>query len=82
MRGIGGERVPGSELESRSLHHRLYLYIFYHFVSFGLQTHEFMSPNETSTTDKQSLNFIVRSGLAGGVAGCVVSTMFRYFPLC
>jgi len=33
-----------------------------------------MSPNAASAQkDKQSLHYIVRSGLAGGVAGCVVS---------
>lgn len=32
-----------------------------------------MSPNAVSVpNDKQSLHYIVRSGLAGGIAGCVV----------
>lgn len=31
-----------------------------------------MSSNASSKYDKQSLHFIVRSGLAGGIAGCVV----------
>ena len=32
-----------------------------------------MSPNAASTQpEKQSLDYIIRSGLAGGVAGCVV----------
>ena len=36
-----------------------------------------MSPNAAPAKhDKQSLHFIVRSGLAGGIAGCVVSAGF------
>jgi len=31
-----------------------------------------MSPNASVRSDKQSLHYIVRSGLAGGIAGCVV----------
>jgi len=34
-----------------------------------------MSSHATKGTDKQSLHFIVRSGLAGGVAGCVAKTV-------
>jgi hypothetical protein len=35
-----------------------------------------MSPNATSVqNDKQSLQYIVRSGLAGGIAGCVVCVL-------
>ncbi|KAF8971072.1 mitochondrial carrier domain-containing protein [Flammula alnicola] len=35
-----------------------------------------MSPNATSAQhDKQSLHYIVRSGLAGGIAGCVAKTV-------
>ncbi|RDB25041.1 putative mitochondrial carrier C17H9.08 [Hypsizygus marmoreus] len=35
-----------------------------------------MSPNvSTSSRDKQSLHYIVRSGLAGGIAGCVAKTV-------
>ncbi|KAF5380637.1 hypothetical protein D9615_004754 [Tricholomella constricta] len=35
-----------------------------------------MSPNvSTSPRDKQSLHFIIRSGLAGGIAGCVAKTV-------
>ena len=33
-----------------------------------------MSPNASTPRDKQSLGYIVRSGIAGGVAGCVVRT--------
>ena len=33
---------------------------------------EFMSPNASTPPNKQSLDYIVRSGIAGGVAGCVV----------
>lgn len=32
-----------------------------------------MSPNASPPRDKQSLDYILRSGIAGGVAGCVVS---------
>lgn len=33
-----------------------------------------MSPNAASAQpDKQSLDYIIRSGVAGGIAGCVVS---------
>jgi hypothetical protein len=35
-----------------------------------------MSPNVSKNRDKQSLHFILRSGLAGGIAGCVVSLFF------
>ncbi|KAF9047388.1 mitochondrial carrier domain-containing protein [Panaeolus papilionaceus] len=35
-----------------------------------------MSPNDTDTKpDKQSLQYITRSGLAGGIAGCVAKTV-------
>ncbi|KAG6900733.1 hypothetical protein C0993_003759 [Termitomyces sp. T159_Od127] len=35
-----------------------------------------MSPNvSTSPRDKQSWNYIIRSGLAGGIAGCVAKTV-------
>ncbi|KAG5715572.1 hypothetical protein E4T56_gene17998 [Termitomyces sp. T112] len=35
-----------------------------------------MSPNvSTSPRDKQSWNYIIRSGLAGGIAGCVAKTI-------
>ena len=30
--------------------------------------------------DKQSLDYILRSGLAGGLAGCAVRNMFRQDP--
>lgn len=30
------------------------------------------------TRDKQSLQYIIRSGLAGGVAGCVVRLVWLY----
>jgi len=36
--------------------------------------HEFMSPNASPTRNKQSLDYIIRSGIAGGVAGCVAKT--------
>ena len=42
-----------------------------------------MSPNAASAqSEKQSFHYIVRSGLAGGVAGCVVrlSTPHRHLP--
>lgn len=32
-----------------------------------------MSPSHASQRDKQSLDYIFRTGLAGGMAGCVVS---------
>ncbi|TDL19945.1 mitochondrial carrier [Rickenella mellea] len=34
-----------------------------------------MPPDVSSNRDKQSLHFIIRSGLAGGVAGCVAKTV-------
>jgi len=36
--------------------------------------HEFMSPNASSTRDNQSFHYIIRSGIAGGIAGCVAKT--------
>lgn len=40
-----------------------------------------MSPNATSLrSDKQSLHYIVRSGMAGGIAGCVVCFSARLPP--
>jgi len=44
-----------------------------------------MSPNaSTPPRDKQSLDYILRSGIAGGVAGCVVrsSCSSVEFPHC
>lgn len=39
-----------------------------------------MSPNAASPqTDTQSLHYIIRSGLAGGIAGCVVSRFLISF---
>lgn len=35
-----------------------------------------VATDATNTRDKQSLHYIVRSGLAGGIAGCVVSHLF------
>ena len=46
---------------------------------------EFMSPNASTPRDKQSLGYIVRSGIAGGVAGCVVRNsgfQCRVSPMC
>ena len=43
-----------------------------------------MSPNvPPSPRDKQSLHYIIRSGLAGGIAGCVVRApgSFRLYSL-
>jgi hypothetical protein len=38
-----------------------------------------MSPNAASAQpDKQSLQYIIRTGVAGGVAGCVVSALDLY----
>ncbi|KAG8935381.1 hypothetical protein FRC03_004578 [Tulasnella sp. 419] len=33
-----------------------------------------MSPTNATTLDKQSLDYVIRSGLAGGIAGCVAKT--------
>lgn len=36
-----------------------------------------MSSNVSTQRDKQSFGFIIRSGLAGGVAGCVVREILQ-----
>jgi len=46
------------------------------FVCDALKLVHQMSSNVSKSRDKQSLNYIIRSGLAGGFAGCVVRVLF------
>lgn len=70
----GGSRViredHGLPLKS-SLLHSLSSHLHVPLQAAGLR----MSPNAAAAQrDKQSFNYIIRSGLAGGIAGCVVRT--------
>jgi hypothetical protein len=60
-------------LTRKSAHFRIYLYDI-----LALR----MSPNAASAQpEKQSFHYIVRSGLAGGAAGCVVRLCFPSLAL-